>query len=114
MKINRIHAVIGFLLIVVPLLGFTRGFKYGFSILSGAVILYFAMVSIHTEIKKKQKNRKYDSFVENKPRYATKSKSSLKTINTNTDVNNTTVPDEIPVDSHIALETPDTKPIVNE
>ena len=74
MKINRLHAIIGFLLIITPLLGFTRGFKYGFSIVSGGIILYFAMLSIHAEITKKAKNRKHDSFVENKPKESIRQK----------------------------------------
>lgn len=68
MKINRIHAVVGFLLIVVPLLGFGRTFKYGFSIFGGAVILYFAMQSIHFEYRKKHKRpHRHDTFVESRP-----------------------------------------------
>ena len=69
MKLNRIHAIIGLLLVLVPFMGFTREFKYGFSVLAGAVLLYFALISIHTELKKKQHRRphRHDTFVESKP-----------------------------------------------
>lgn len=69
MKINRLHAIIGFLLVIIPFTGFTRGFKYGFAVFAGVVILYFAMRSIHEEIMKKHhRHRRHDSFVENKPK----------------------------------------------
>lgn len=68
MKINRIHAVIGFLLIVVPLLGFGRTFKNGFSIFGGVLILYFAIRSIHGEYRKKHRRpHRHDTFVEGRP-----------------------------------------------
>lgn len=69
MKINRIHTILGFLLVIIPFTGFTRGFKYGVSVVAGAIILYFAMRSIHEEIMKRHgKHRRHNSFVENKPR----------------------------------------------
>ena len=68
MKINRIHALIGFLLIIIPLLGVGRTFKYGFSIFGGVVILYFAIRSIHSEYRKKHgRPSRHDSFVESRP-----------------------------------------------
>lgn len=68
MKLNRIHAIIGFLLVIMPFLGFGRDFKYGFSITCGAVILYFAINSIHIELRKKhRKPHRHDTFVESKP-----------------------------------------------
>lgn len=68
MKLNRIHAIIGFLLIIVPFLGFTRELKYGFSIIGGAVILYFAINSIHIELRKKHRRpHRHDTFVESRP-----------------------------------------------
>ena len=68
MKLNRIHAIIGLLLVIVPFMGFTREFKYGFSVLSGTVLLYFAITSIHIELKKKhRKPHRHDTFVESKP-----------------------------------------------
>ncbi len=68
MKLNRIYAIIGSLLVLVPFLGFTREFKYGFSVLAGAIILYFAINSIHIELRKKHRRpHRYDTFVENKP-----------------------------------------------
>ncbi len=78
MKINRLHAIIGFLLVIIPFTGFTRGFKYGFAVFAGAIILYFAMRSIHEEIMKKHhRHRRHDSFVENKPKDT--SRSEIKT-----------------------------------
>lgn len=69
MKINRIHAVLGFLLLIMPLLGFGHVFNYAFSMLCGATILYFAMRSIHIEYRKKHKRyTKHDTFVEGRPR----------------------------------------------
>lgn len=69
MKINRLHAIIGFLLIVVPLLGFGRLIKDWTTIAFGAVIFYLAMRSIHEEIMKKHhKHRRHDAFVESKPK----------------------------------------------
>jgi hypothetical protein len=68
MKINRIHATLGFLLIVVPLLGFGHDFKNGFSIFSGTVILFFAVQSIQNEYRKKHRRpMRHDSFVEGRP-----------------------------------------------
>ena len=73
MKINRIHAILGFLLVIIPFTGFTRGFKYGVSVLAGAVILYFAMRSIHEEIMKRHgKHKRHNAFVENKPKNTTR------------------------------------------
>ncbi len=70
MKINRLHTIIGLLLVIVPFTDFTRGFKYGVSVISGIIIVYFAMRSIHLEITKKQsRHRKHDSFVESKPKH---------------------------------------------
>jgi hypothetical protein len=69
MKINRLHSIIGLLFVLMPFTGFTRGFKDGFFVLGGAVILYLAMMSIYSEITKKQSRAKrHDSFVENKPK----------------------------------------------
>jgi hypothetical protein len=71
MKINRLHAIIGFLLVLVPLLGFGRIIKDWTAIVLGAVILYLALRSIHDEIMKKyHKHRRHDSFVESRPRDA--------------------------------------------
>jgi hypothetical protein len=68
MKINRIHATLGFLLVVVPLLGFGHAFKNGFSIFAGAVILFFAVQSIQNEFHKKHRRpQRHDTFVEGKP-----------------------------------------------
>ncbi len=68
MKINRIHATLGFLLIVVPLLGFGHDFKNGFAIFSGTVILFFAVQSIQHEYRKKHRRpMRHDSFVEGRP-----------------------------------------------
>ncbi len=68
MKINRIHAVLGILLVLVPILGFGHTFKNGFSIFSGVVILFFAIQSIHHEYKKKHRRpSRHDSFVEGRP-----------------------------------------------
>jgi len=68
MKINRIHAVIGFFLVIVPLLGFGHAFKNGFSIFAGAVILFFAIQSIQNEFRKKNRRPlRHDTFVEGKP-----------------------------------------------
>lgn len=68
-KLNRIHAIIGLLLVLVPFMGFTREFKYGFMVVAGAVLLYFALTSIHTELNKRKHKRphRHDSFVESKP-----------------------------------------------
>jgi hypothetical protein len=69
MKLNRIHAVVGLLLVLVPFTGFSREFKYGFSVVAGAVILYFAINSIHIELRKKHRkpHNRHDTFVESKP-----------------------------------------------
>ena len=68
MKLSRIHAIIGLLLVLVPFMGFTREFKYGFMAVAGAVILYFALTSIHIELRKKHRRpHRHDTFVENKP-----------------------------------------------
>lgn len=68
MKLNRIHAIIGLLLVLIPFTGFTREFKYIFSTVAGAVILYFAIDSIHTELRKKHRRpSRHDTFVESKP-----------------------------------------------
>jgi uncharacterized membrane protein len=69
MKLNRILTIIGLVLVLVPLTDFSRSFKYSVSIVSGAVILYFGVNSIHMELKKKhgRKSHKHDSFVESKP-----------------------------------------------
>ncbi|MES2059993.1 MAG: hypothetical protein V4438_03105 [Patescibacteria group bacterium] len=68
MKLNRIHAIIGLLLVLVPFTGLTRGVKYGFMVIAGSIILYFAVYSIHVELKKKHRRpHKHDSFVESKP-----------------------------------------------
>lgn len=69
MKINRLHAIIGFLLVIVQFTDFSSRFKGIFDGLAGALILYFAMRSIHDEVMKKHhKHRKHDSFVENRPK----------------------------------------------
>lgn len=74
MKINRLHAIIGFLLVIVQFTDFSSRFKGVFDGLAGALILYFAMRSIHEEIMKKHhKHRKHDSFVENRPKETFKS-----------------------------------------
>jgi hypothetical protein len=71
MKINRLHSIIGILFVLMPFTGFTRGFKDGFFVLGGAIILYLAMMSIYGEITKKQvRTKRHDSFVENKPKDA--------------------------------------------
>jgi len=68
MKLNRIHAIVGFVLVIVPFLGFTREFKYGISVVAGAIILYFAINSIHIELRKKHRRpHRHDTFVEGKP-----------------------------------------------
>lgn len=68
MKINRIHAVLGSLLVVVPILGFGHTVKNGFSIFAGTVILFFAIQSIHHEYKKRHRRpHKHDTFVEGRP-----------------------------------------------
>ncbi len=68
MKINRIHAAVGILLVLIPILGFGHTFKNGFSILAGVVILFFAIQSIHHEYKKKHKRpHRHDTFVEGRP-----------------------------------------------
>lgn len=68
MKINRIHAVVGFLLVIIPLLGFGHAFKNGFSIFAGAVILFFAVQSIQNEFRKKHRRPlRHDTFVEGRP-----------------------------------------------
>ena len=68
MKINRLHAILGFLLVIIPLTDFSRTFKYGFAIITGAIILFFAIQSIHRELHKKhRKPIKHDTFVESKP-----------------------------------------------
>lgn len=106
MKINRLHAIIGFLLIVIPFTGFTRGFKYGTSVVFGATILYFAMKSIHLEVVKKQyKYRKHDSFVESKPKdiVPIKSKAVPKEEDINTNVVN-------PVTESVHIADSDTTP----
>ncbi len=73
MKINRLHTIIGLLLVIIPFTGFSHGFKYGFSVVAGATILYFAMRSIHDEVMKKHhRHRKHDSFVENRPKDTTR------------------------------------------
>ncbi len=69
MKLNRIHAVVGTVLVLVPFTGFTRDIKYGFMIVGGAVILYFAVNSIHIELRKKHRRpHRHDTFVEGKPK----------------------------------------------
>ena len=75
MKLNRIHAIIGLLLVLVPFTGLTRDVKYGFSVVAGAIILYFAINSIHTELRKKHRRpSKHDTFVESKPAAQTEKK----------------------------------------
>ncbi|MDB5204865.1 MAG: hypothetical protein JWP09_893 [Candidatus Taylorbacteria bacterium] len=100
MKINRLHAIIGFLLVIIPFTGFTRGFKYGFSALAGATILYFAMRSIHEEIMKKHhRHRKNDSFVENKPKDSLKSETKFEKTHSATPAESDSSPQNL---SHIA------------
>ncbi|MES2409383.1 MAG: hypothetical protein V4509_03725 [Patescibacteria group bacterium] len=100
MKINRLHAIIGFLLVIIPFTGFTRGFKYGFSALAGAAILYFAMRSIHEEIMKKHhKHRRHDSFVENKPKDTLKSEVKIEKMQSSTPTETGSSPQNF---SHIA------------
>jgi len=49
--------------------------KYGFSVVAGAIILYFAINSIHTELRKKHRRpSKHDTFVESKPAAQTEKK----------------------------------------
>ena len=68
MKINRIHAALGILLVLIPLLGFGHVFKNAFAMIAGGVILFFAVQSIHHEYKKKHRRpHRHDTFVEGRP-----------------------------------------------
>ncbi len=79
MKINRLHAIIGFFLVVIPFTGFGHRFTYVFSVIAGGTILYFAMRSIHDEIMKKHhRHRRNDSFVENRPKDSSKNESKIE------------------------------------
>jgi hypothetical protein len=96
MKINRLHTIIGLLLILIPFTGFTRGFKYGFSVVAGGVILFFAMKSIHQEVMKKQhRYKRHDSYAESKPREGSFGRPKNEVLNVENDENNNPPPNHI-------------------
>lgn len=100
MKINRLHTIIGLLLVIIPFTGFTRGFKYGFSVVAGGAILFFAMKSIHQEVMKKQvRHRRHDSFVESKPKSHVHNKPKEEVLNITGDNSNI---ESTPSSNHIA------------
>lgn len=102
MKINRLHTIIGLLLVIIPFTGFTRGFKYGFSVVAGGAILFFAMKSIHQEIMKKQgRHKRHDSFVESKPKSHVYNKPKEEVLNIVED--NSSIDNTVP-SNHIANE----------
>jgi hypothetical protein len=80
-------------MVIVPFTGFTRGFKYGFSVVAGGVILFLAMKSIHQEIMKKQgRHKRHDSFVESKPKshiYSKPKEEVLNTVEGNSNIDST-------------------------